>query len=421
MTTLTAGSPVSVPVVVWDCTGQRVLTTVQGPPRLPVEPPRRVQTNPATWVDRARQCWGLDLAFLRRHAGGQLEFECLDDAGPPPGTRWGAPSGPPPGDEHNVWARPGWYRAMLADADAALTTVGIRRTGRPTQVRHWALSAIVRFPTDHGVVWLKAVPPLFAHEQAVIRWVAERRPHAVPTILCGGDSWWLTANFAIDGGPPRSDPLDVITALQLESVGATGHLEALGCPDRRLARMAAALAALARRADLLTDDDRAALRGSLDDVAVVFDAVERLGFPATLVHGDLHWQNVRWTTHGWLLYDWTDSCVTHPFVELTPALEACGEAERKRRSARFAEGWARAVDAGAVQAALDAGPVLGAAHRALTFETIHDGVPTEDAAGCIPVIAHHVRALVTGARAGHRPITSACPSRSTDLAEESIP
>ena len=71
------------------------------------------------------------------------------------------------------WARPGGPARELAWAEQVLDTCGRTLTGRPHQRRTWNLSSIWTIPTDAGTVWLKSVPPFFAHEGAIIDWLAE--------------------------------------------------------------------------------------------------------------------------------------------------------------------------------------------------------------------------------------------------------
>ena len=79
-----------------------------------------------------------------------------------PAEPWNGPL-----DDHPLrssWARPSGPAADLAWADAALASRGIRRIGPPEQVRTWNLSSIWRVPVEGQTVWLKVVPPFFAHE-----------------------------------------------------------------------------------------------------------------------------------------------------------------------------------------------------------------------------------------------------------------
>ena len=66
------------------------------------------------------------------------------------------------------WARPGGPAEDLAWADAALELAQTPRVAPAVQVRSWNLSSLWRLPTNRRCTWLKAVPPFFAHEGAVL-------------------------------------------------------------------------------------------------------------------------------------------------------------------------------------------------------------------------------------------------------------
>jgi aminoglycoside phosphotransferase (APT) family kinase protein len=103
----------------------------------------------------------------------------------------------------------------------------------------------------------------------------------------------------------------------------TDDVLALGAEDRRLSP-----------ADVPEE-----LRGDLD-------ALDDLGLPATLVHGDFHPWNVVVGPNGLVLADWSDASLTHPLFDLVtfgwhddlpPLLAAYGvEAETFARVERLA-------------------------------------------------------------------------------------
>ena len=82
---------------------------------------------------------------------------------------------------------------------------------RATQLRTWNLSTIWRLDTAAGPVWLKQVPPFFAHEAAVLRWVARHWcPRCSPPTTAG--CCWPTSPAPIFTAPtwpraPRSRPV----------------------------------------------------------------------------------------------------------------------------------------------------------------------------------------------------------------------
>ena len=57
---------------------------------------------------------------------------------------------------------------------------GIAAAGRPEQIRTWNLSSLWRLPSSAGTLWLKVVPPFFAHEGRLLETLAG---HPTPRVL----------------------------------------------------------------------------------------------------------------------------------------------------------------------------------------------------------------------------------------------
>src|SRR5262249_10538530 len=107
-------------------------------------------------------------------------------------------------------------------------------TGR-RQRKTWNLSSIWRLDTDTGPVWVKEVPPFFAHEGALLRWLD--RPTA-PTVLGVDGGRLLVADIPGDDrheAPPdeRVPMLTDLLDIQASTIDRLPELLALGVPDRR--------------------------------------------------------------------------------------------------------------------------------------------------------------------------------------------
>src|SRR4029077_3313109 len=107
------------------------------------------------------------------------------------------------------WARPGGPASDLKWADAILHALHRRRSGPGEQIKTWNLSSVWRLPTREGDTWLKAVPPFFAHEGAVIGAIG---PPFVPMPL-GAEP-----GRALLGNVPGEDRFDAPTELMVEMV-----------------------------------------------------------------------------------------------------------------------------------------------------------------------------------------------------------
>lgn len=268
--------------------------------------------------------------------------------------------------------------SVLQPADEELARLGRERTGEPELVRHWSMSTVLRIPTGRGPVWFKAVPPAFAHESGITRWAAAAAPEHGVDVIGSGKDWMLTEELP-DGGPmAHGHPLRAAARIQLASVGRTAELTAIGCPERGPERLLAEFRALADRPDLLAREERRALAGALPRLSCVLRAANESEVPPVLVHGDLQKENTRWTGRSWVIIDWTDAAVAHPFAELARPLLDATEGERRAAESAFAEVWATALPACAVADALRDAPVLGAAHQVGNYLSIVDGIGGAD-------------------------------------------
>ena len=86
-------------------------------------------------------------------------------------------------EQHSLrlpYAEPGGPDKGLVWAAGVLRDLGTQQIGPALQMRTWNLSAMWRIPVEGGYVWLKWVPPFFAHEGAVL---ARLQDGPVPRLL----------------------------------------------------------------------------------------------------------------------------------------------------------------------------------------------------------------------------------------------
>ena len=150
-------------------------------------------------------------------------------------------------DEHprrHAFARPGGPAADLAWARTILAERGLRPTAPPTQVRTWNLSSLWRVPVEGQTVWLKVVPPFFAHEGALLALIGGAR---VPTVLGHNGGRMLLAEIVGEdlyaaGLPLQREMVNLLVDLQRLWADRVAELLALGLPDWRAPALAAAIA-----------------------------------------------------------------------------------------------------------------------------------------------------------------------------------
>ncbi|MEM9710740.1 MAG: phosphotransferase [Actinomycetota bacterium] len=267
--------------------------------------------------------------------GGEVTYLAEVDVVPDEVRPWGGRLG-----DHALrmpWARPGGPATDLDWASGAIEAVGRRVSAPPTQVRTWNLSSLWRLPTDGGTVWLKAVPPFFAHEAAVLRLLDDQ---PVPELMAGEPGRAVLAHLEGEDGysvglPGWRRHVDALVGIQLAAVERTDALRAAGVPAVELVAVAADVRRLLdRRSAGIDGAVREVIESVLDDTDRIVDVVTDLVPVHTLVHGDAHTGNGRFVDGDVAILDWGDSFVGHPLLDV-----AVAESHHPELGSRIVEAW----------------------------------------------------------------------------------
>jgi hypothetical protein len=241
-----------------------------------------------------------------------------------------------------AWYHRGWYDAAVVWIDRALAEAGRSRVSLPVLERAWSLSAVLRASTDDGrEVWFKATCEGFHEEPVLTAAVAAVLPEHTPDVIAvdAGRAWMLmeplpSTDIDDDEVRRRASEIGAMWAdAQLTSLAHLPALTAAGLPYRGVEET---LTGFERAVHAVDDDpDLAATARSL--VGWCGEVARELwssGLPDTLNHGDLHLGNIAWSPDRLVIYDWTDACRTHPYLDAqhlaasivaTVGAEAAGE------------------------------------------------------------------------------------------------
>jgi len=287
-------------------------------------------------------------------------------------------------DDHprrQSFARPGGPAADLAWARARLAERGLRPTTPPTQVRTWNLSSLWRVPVEGQTVWLKVVPPFFAHEGALLALIGGAR---VPTVLGHNGGRMLLAEIVGEdlyaaGLPLQREMVNLLVDLQRLWTDRVAELLALGLPDWRAPALAAAIAdVIDRMRDEISAEDRVTLAGFVRGLPSRFDEVAACGLRDSLVHGDFHQGNFRGDGRALTLLDWGDSGVGHPLLDLPAFFERVPSDAIGAVRAHWLQQWSKAVPGSdPARASVLLAPVA-TARQAATYKSFLDNIePSE--------------------------------------------
>lgn len=226
------------------------------------------------------------------------------------------------------WARKGWFDSASKWIKEQLLELNYQQTSSVECIRSWGMSCVLRVSTNTGNIYFKEAStlPLFCNEPSVTSELSKLFPEHIPVVLATEPQrhWMLLADFGESVG--RKAPIKVqkevyslLALIQIQSVQHIDKLLSIGCLDRRLEW-------LSNQIDVLFNDEVAlsqmqpeeikqlqSLAPSLKEKCIQLASYQ---VPQTLVHGDLHLNNVAFHNGKYILFDWTDSCISHPFFDM---------------------------------------------------------------------------------------------------------
>jgi hypothetical protein len=255
--------------------------------------------------------------------------------------------------------RPPWARAGWLEGASAWVAEHAAVRGEPEFVRQWPLSAVYRFDSAEGPVYLKAVFTLFAAEPAVTAALAREHPGDVPEVIATETErgWMLMRE--LEGKSARGEQASdgVRTAAQIQRAwhDRLDELATYGCRRRGLEELAAESPALAPLCERLA----------------------AYGIPESIVHGDLHHGNMIVRNERVAVIDWSDAAIGHPFLDLAPVLWI-GEKHRDGLADAYVEGWSDLVSPEDLRTAAAIGEVLGCVYQAISYRAINDAFEPAD-------------------------------------------
>jgi hypothetical protein len=284
------------------------------------------------------------------------------------------------------WEYPGWFETAVDWIEATLPG-----TERVDQYATWSVSSLLRIETAAGRYYFKAAPTIFGHEAVVTEMLAQRFPDAIPGPIAidGERGWMLTADFG-DQLVATMEPsywegsLDALASLQRRSVTSVEFLLESGCHDRGPRTLPSQVDELVSEgSEWLPDALIQRLRAGLSRFHDLCEEVASAPIPNTLVHGDLHADNIVISDGGYLIFDWTDACVAHPFIDAATFLRYAERASVDRATCErwrdhYLRAWEELAPYEVTSRLFELVEPLAAMHQVITYRWLLDSLdPSE--------------------------------------------
>jgi hypothetical protein len=281
------------------------------------------------------------------------------------------------------WARRGWHARARDWICASLSQAEFGPVKALNTLRTWSISCLLTAETESGeLFYYKAVldQPLFVNEGPLTLGLAQLFPEIIqpPVAVNVQERWMVTPAFAgnIEWAKPLSERAQLIqtwAGYQKRSVHLVDELLASGCIDRRLDWLAGQVQPLfedEKAIQALTAEEKADLLALAPRLVERCHALAACEIPPALVHGDLHGGNVAVRPDGLTIFDWTDACITHPFLDMLLIYneDNVQEAEALRRV--YLEQWAEYASPARLDQLWELARPVFNLHHALSYHTI---------------------------------------------------
>jgi hypothetical protein len=238
------------------------------------------------------------------------------------------------------FGNPGCLARVRDWVQQSLDPWGLKVTGQFLQFNAGASCSLIRFETDGGAVWFKAVGEPNEREFPLIVALSDRFPLYTPQLLATQPVWnaWLAQE--VPGArlsQCRDDSAWINSArdlaiLQINSLDAVDHILTLGARDTRApALLALAEPFFARLRELMKLQSRSVpprlspseLDQLQQDTTDALADISQEQLPDALGHLDLNPENIIALPERTVFLDWAEASVGHPLFSLACLLEHC--------------------------------------------------------------------------------------------------
>jgi hypothetical protein len=231
------------------------------------------------------------------------------------------------------WSSPSWLPKATKWIRETVEASGAKMIGEPKQIRVWAISCVYRIETTAGTVYFKALPGFLGHEPKLARYMFQQFPQHTPDVTAveANEHWMLLKEM---GGPEPESKEDwelVLRTLNRIQNQCTKNLDELlqfGVKDCRLAKLPDLMAPIIAELEQpemrafyeVTEEEAKVLTGRLRTLPELCAQLAACGIPDTLMHGDLWGPNVvlrdKFSGKSPIIFDWTDSSISHPMLDI---------------------------------------------------------------------------------------------------------
>ncbi len=207
------------------------------------------------------------------------------------------------------------------------------------QIKNNALSAVYKVIGDNSNYYVKILPRIFSSELNIIKYLANKYPKNIPDVYLTNAQENILITKEINGNMLYEfDELDVwkdclttYAKIQLSERDQKDKLLELGFKDRTMNNLREQLEVILKNISSiginkdysLTKDEIQFFRDNIGKFKELTYELELSDVPYTIDHGDFYVANIAIEDDRCVIFDWSDGCISHPFLSMIPFFSEC--------------------------------------------------------------------------------------------------
>ncbi len=285
------------------------------------------------------------------------------------------------------WADYDWYEDLTVYLNLNFEDYSI------TQIKVSSLSSVMKIAAGE-TYYFKVIPEFFQNELTIIKHLSTRYPQNVQSLYNYDlkNSCFITKDIGLPLLAECQDKeiwmrvLKDYAKMQIGEMDQVKGLLAKGITDRRMPKLIEHIDFISQRIKNVVRDEECSL--TTNEIALWFSLERELKnecvkldntIPDTIEHGDLYLANIAFGKERVIFFDFTDICVTHPFLSLATFFAECDFKDEEIREIELAylSCFSDYLAIDELKRVLVRAKAVGEIHLAYTYLSLYENLPKE--------------------------------------------
>jgi len=247
-------------------------------------------------------------------------------------------------DERPVWQKNGYSSELLQWSKKNLP----EKVLSFDQIKINALSAVYKANCDNFSYYIKVVPEIFQTELGLTKYLEKNYPDSIPEVILIDYENRIIVTKEINGKMlyevreigPWKNTLNTYAKIQIKEMTNTDTLLKKGFLDRTMKKLRNHIDEITMNLEKtigdfgndITENEITLWNESVYKMKELTKEIENSKIKNSIDHGDFYCANIAISKDRIIIFDWSDGCVTHPFISLVPFFYECEFNEEEKES-----------------------------------------------------------------------------------------